>query len=166
MIFLFKTKSQKTLILMGIFWLFVLKIHAQIITGQVLSYPDSIPVSYATLTNQKHSWGINAGEDGTIVLNFSKEREQDTLFKSSLGFDEIRIPYRDLYDDIKVYLEIRPVQLDEVKISNNVQPTDVWLGSKQNSSVSNICPRGEESIQEVALRSPGGYSGAFLSPIN
>ncbi|MBU1821340.1 MAG: carboxypeptidase-like regulatory domain-containing protein, partial [Bacteroidetes bacterium] len=141
--------------------LLTMGVRGQIITGQVLSLPDSLPVPYATLTNQKYSWGINAGEDGTFVINYSKEREQDTLSISSMGFNEARIPYHDLYDGIKVYLKIRPVQLDEVIIRNNVQITDLWLGSKQNSSVSNICPRGEESIQEVALFIPntGNYQG-------
>jgi hypothetical protein len=140
---------------------FTVGVRAQIITGQVLALPDSTPIPYSTLTNQKRGWGVNAGEDGTFVINYSKEREQDTLLISSIGFDEIRIPYSDLYDNMKVYMKIRPVQLDEVRIRNNVQITDIWLGSKQNASVSNICPRGEESIQEVALFIPNAknYQG-------
>lgn len=152
MTFTFCMKSQNILIMIGLFWLFILDTHAQVLTGQIISLPDTMLVPFASLTTQNHIWGQNAGEDGTFILD--NLREGDTLIVSSLGHYEARIPYNELRDDMKIYLNVRPIQLAEVKIRKDEHYKDIWLGSKLQSTKSGTGHPSYQSMQEIALWVP------------
>lgn len=149
--FVFQAKSQNTA-LMAVFWLLNLSVSGQTISGRVLSSFDSIPVPFATLSNQAFEWGLTANEDGTFKTNQLKEG--DTLIISSLGYYQARIPYYELHNNVRLFLNVRPVQLDEVKISKTARMKDVWLGSKQNTPNSIIGTIGMSTIREIALLIP------------
>lgn len=149
--FFFNLKSQKTVILIGIFWLFVLKMHAQVIKGQVLSLPDSIPVPFATLTNQKDNWGLTANEDGSFEI--PQLKVGDTLLVSCLGYYKALISNRELHDNIKLYLQIQPVQLVEAKVKSGGFK-DLWLGSRQKRTNSFAGDPSYLDMQEIALWIP------------
>lgn len=132
-------------------WLFIFQASAQTFTGQVLALPDSMPVPYASLTNQKHQWGVNASEDGTFEI--TQLKEGDTLLVSCLGYHESRIPFRELRDNSKLFLRMRPVQLAEAKVKSGGYK-DIWLGSKQHSSTSSMGLLGATDMREAALLIP------------
>lgn len=134
-----------------LFWLFAFKAFAQTFIGQVLALPDSTPIPYASLTNQKHQWGVNASEDGTFEI--TQLKESDTLLISCLGYYGGRVLYQELHDNMKLYLRVRPVQLAEAKIKSGGYK-DIWLGSKQNTTNSFAGDPSYLDMQEIALWIP------------
>ena len=135
-----------------ILWLSILNAHSQTVSGQVLALPDNTPVPFASLTNQTRQWGQNTREDGTFTLDQLKVN--DTLIVSSVGYHEIRIPYQELHNDIKLYLTVRAVQLSEVKIRKKRVSKTLWLGSKENSSFGSLGSLSSQNLQQVALLIP------------
>ena len=148
----YSSESHSIIIPIVMLWLSILNIHAQAISGQVLALPDSTLVPFASLTNQTRQWGQSTRENGTFTLD--RLKVEDTLIVSSIGYHEIRIPYYELHDNIKLYLTVRPVQLSEVKIKKKRISRTLWLGSKEKSSFASLGSLSTQDLQQVALFIP------------
>lgn len=162
MSFVCTPRSHSITILGVILWLSILNTYAQTISGQVLALPDSAPIPFATLTNQTRQWGQSATKDGAFTLDQLKSN--DTLIVSSVGYNEIRIPYTELYNNIKLYLTVRPIQLSEVQIKKKGRFKNIWLGSKENASFASVGSLSSQNLQQVALfiPNPNQFEGHII----
>lgn len=76
---------------------------------------ESIP--YATIQILNKSVGTLADADGNFAFSFNQSLRNDTLSFSSLGYERVLIPVRDVADDsLSIILPNKPYSLQEVVV--------------------------------------------------
>lgn len=147
-------------------------LSAQVIRGSVCDAGSGRPVSYAVVYFSGTSTGTDTGSDGSFTLDI-RENGLLPLTVSALGYYSVTLPTYSLTEPLKILLEPKVFELDEVVVREKSNPAlrrhymsifrTEFLGSSLNASSCVIT--NEEDIMFSHDRKSGTMTAFSYNPI-